>query len=201
MLTVAHLRLRFSARPDLPCTRIQAALLFRLMSRLQLEQKLAANYARRQREAWLKNLPADLGKVLAEAAYLVPPETDTLRKAWYKLAGFGTSGRATPGVPNGYLCEFAFASEALTAVLSFPPTYDHLPAYLQIYDQPPLFKVSFGWARENFTSLFNASPYSVAVVSRDMEAGIFLDTYCGQLPDQPTEDEVVYELAMWNPGA
>jgi hypothetical protein len=117
-----------------------------------------------------------------------------------------------PKAPNGYtFTEVSRQGSALRAVenldrpdqekvgyLLFP-----MPSVLAFQDEQywvpeqPLFVVNFLWALSKLEHLWPYSGDFFALVSEDFATGVVIDNYCGYLADDPSPDEVVYELAVW----
>lgn len=54
---------------------------------------------------------------------------------------------------------------------------------------------------ENLRVVLEAADDFVVVVRSDGGAGAVVDSYAGHLPEEPSPDEVVYELTAWNSDA
>ncbi|BCM90478.1 hypothetical protein IAD21_02331 [Abditibacteriota bacterium] len=178
-----------------------------------LRIKLAANQQRLFRQQYLSEFPESLGTYLEGCPYTQSPEFDQIVPMFY-VAPQGVGRNAPDGesrdyfMPDGYIYrEFSWANQLLEAVLCVSDQHDYKEAFLYPFDGP-LYRVPFGWARENIMALFsynarteyegrNYCSERVGIVTTDFKVGLVIDNYAGYLKEDLNPDEIVYQLAVW----
>ena len=156
-----------------------------------LRLKLEANARRMGRLEYLASLPPELSAYLAGCQIIQPPELEAILRLFLILPdGIGIDRER----PEGYLFrEFAWPEKALQAAQATGFSHDHAPAYFFASGSNPIYRVPFGWVRQNLASLFRPE---VGVITQDRSAGLVISNYCGYLAEDRNPAEEVYELAV-----
>lgn len=172
--------------------------------------KATANAQRRMREVLLRHLPDAASATLAQAPFLVFPETDEVLRRYYPATadGIGMPTRR----PRRYLYrEFGKPEKALAAAasgsiadmgadsllgLSISSTWFKDEQWLA--PSLPLFVVDASFVARHFELLWEISRGAFSLVAKDFKRGLVMDTYLGYVPDDPDPREIVYEIASWD---
>lgn len=165
-----------------------------------LKIKIAANAERRYREEDLATLPPHLSAYLKQCDYILSPELDELEylfnntpKGLFKNVGHDES--CVFIMPQGYCyAEFAWRHQLFEVAASLGARYDHEPALFG-ERRGPLYRVAFGWVRQNIAELYSGG--ELCVVAADHSVGLVISHYCGYLRYNFSPEEVVYQLALW----
>ena len=178
-----------------------------------LKSKLAANQQRLARQSYLSKLPLCWSAYLSHCDIVQSPELDEIAKS-PELDEIAKSPeldeilkllRMQPEAigedthqPQGYIYrEFSREAQLLAAVRSVDARHDKKEAFFYPSLGNPLYRVQFGWVRNNLEGLFQYGPDELSVVTTDLKTGIIISNYCGQLADDPNPDEIVFQLATW----
>lgn len=169
-----------------------------------------ANLQRRRREATLSKLPPELAAVLLSRPCIYSPEADRVIRQVLPISAHGIGGGSKP--PPGYsFTEVSRQVAALAAVENLDKPDSQMPGYL-LFPTPsvlslqgeqywvpdqPLFVVNFSWALSKLKQLWPFSNAFIALVAHDFATGVIIDNYCGYLADDPSPEEIVYEVAVW----
>ena len=179
----------------------------------QLFERATANAQRRSRESFLTSLPFDLRSYLEKCDCLFAPEAHEVLHKFYPISETGI-GYREQNLPEEYLYfETAKIKKALATANQISSNYDDADGLLLLcpvaetwleerekavlYPTVPLFKVNFGWARKMFVHLWKHSFQCIVLVDVNLTVGVAIDHYCGVLPDEYNEEELVYEVARW----
>ena len=162
-----------------------------------LETKLEANSQRLARKDYLNKLPENLKEYLSEKEYVQTPEKEeiTIKGVfWIRPGGLG---KILYKPKNYHFQEFSFEKDILLAAKSISNKYNEEQAFFYPFMKNPIYCVEFGWVKSNLNILFGYSNCELGVVTTNLNVGIVLSHYCGELPNEPNPDEMVYELATW----
>jgi hypothetical protein len=160
-----------------------------------LEFKLSANRQRLSRQDYLVKLSPVLRDYLSECDFIQSPEFDKLLPLfWIRSDGIGTEIYK----PENYLFrEFSRENKLFAELQKISDEFDEAQSLFYPFLDNPIYRVKFGWVRQNLVELFTYSPYCLGVVTANSETGLVIDNYCGYLENDINGDEVVYELATW----
>ncbi len=179
----------------------------------RLFEKATANAQRRSRESFLASLPFDLRSYLEKCDCLFTPEAHEALHRFYPVTEVGI-GYREQRLPQSYsFLETARIEKALAAARQIKSSHDDADGLLMLcpameswleerekailVPEIPLFKVNFGWARQAYARLWKHSFQCVVLVKDDLSVGMVIDHYCGVLPDELNDEELVYEVAWW----
>jgi hypothetical protein len=172
-----------------------------------------ANLQRRQRESFLASLPSDLRSYLAVCECVYSPDAEVILETFYPIAENDIGYRAKIS-PVGYsFRETSKVDDALAVAEQLGSSHDSAEGVL-LLNPPvetwleerndavlvpdlPLFRVSFGWVRRSYSSLWRHSARFIGLVRSDLVAGLIIDHYSGVLEGDMNDEELVYEVACW----
>ena len=168
----------------------------------RLNEKLNIAQQKIVRTDYIKKLPIDLNNQIRDMSFITSPEKEMVLKKlsnYSKLFNLNKQDNVKLTLDGYFYKEYSWTNQVIQGVSKLDRRHDTEEAYyLPFSENSPIYIVKFGWAKENFSRLWDiSSNYDVCIVSLDFAAAIITSHYGGYLCDDPNPNEVVYEIESW----
>jgi hypothetical protein len=167
--------------------------------------KLHINFQKINRQEFIKKLPLQVVKIIESAEYILYPDSEKIFNRW--LYGSKEGLGETKQKPKFFTYRNVSWPEEVLKIVKDIQIDDGCAGYYYNFftsNQPsslnsknPIYKVKFGFLRENFEVLWNICLENFSFSAEDFSKGILIDYYIGYLENDPNPDEVIYQIITW----